>query len=645
MKNKINSIFWYIFIILYLEFVFKVFAFQNLFSLNTIYIIFFSIPVSIFFYLLFNIYNEKINFILGIIFSFLVSFLFCAQIVYFELYNSLLSVFSIKNGTAQVLGFTSTIKDVIFRVWFLLLIVFIPFILFTIFGKKVFEFKRVNLKLLITIIIAMLLFYTSSLLLIRNDDEGIYSLKRLYYETHAPVLTANKIGVLTMSRIDIKRYTFGFEEKIWLNKSTKKNNVEEVVKIAYNTLDIDFVNLIANESNETIKNMHIYFSSVEPTQKNEYTGLFKGKNLIFITAEGFDSIAIDETLTPTLYKMATNGVIFNNYYQPIFSVSTSDGEYMNMNSLIPKEGVWSMYRSSYIDMPFAIGNMFNKLGYKTNAYHDHTYTYYDRDKSHPNMGFTYMGCGNGLEDKMNCKHWPNSDYEMIEGTYYDYINDETSNFATYYMTVSGHLNYNFYGNNMASRNKSLVKDLPYSDAVKAYIACNIELDKAMEALLQHLEDAGILDDTLIVMGPDHYPYGLKVSEINEKSLINRDDKFDLYKTTLIIYNPKIEKVVVDKYVSSIDILPTVYNLFGLDFDSRLFMGRDVFSQENGLVMLSDRSWITDKGKYNSITKKFTPFEGVEIEENYIESINELVYQKFSMSSLILSNDYYSKLGL
>ncbi len=645
MKNKISSVFWYIFIIIYLESVYKIYAFHNLFSLNTLYIIFFSIPLSILFYLIFNIYNKKVNFILGIIFTFIITFLFCAQIVYFEFYESFLSAFSIKNGTAQVLGFASTIKAVILRVWYVVFINFIPFILYVIFSRKVLEFKRLKHKLIIILTIVMLLFYVSSLLFIRKEADGIYSLNRLYYETHAPVLTANKVGVLTMSRLDLKRYIFGFEEKIWLNDDTQKEEEEEIIEIFYNTLDIDFVNLIANESNEKIKNMHIYFNSVEPTQKNEYTGLFKGKNLIFITAEGLDSIAIDETLTPTLYKMATNGIVFNNYYQPIFPVSTSDGEYMNMNSLIPKEGVWSMYRSSFIDMPFAIGNMFNKLGYKTNAYHNHTYTYYDRDKSHPNMGFDYLGCGNGLEDRMNCKHWPNSDYEMIEGTYYDYINAETKNFATYYMTVSGHLNYNFYGNNMASRNKASVKDLPYSDAVKAYIACNMELDKAMEALLRHLEEAGILDDTLIVMGPDHYPYGLTAKEINEKSIINRDDKFDLYKTSLIMYNPAIEKVVVDKYTSSIDILPTVYNLFGIDYDSRLLMGRDVFSPGDGLVILSDRSWITDKGKYNSITKKFNAYEGVTVDENYVESVNELVYQKFSMSSLILSNNYYSKLGL
>ena len=205
--------------------------------------------------------------------------------------------------------------------------------------------------------------------------------------------------------------------------------------------------------------------------------------------------------------------VFNNYYQPLYPVSTSDGEYLNLTSLIPKEGVWSFYRSSKVNMKMSYPNMFKKNGYTTYGFHNHTYNYYSRDKSHPNIGMKYIGCGNGLEKKMNCKHWPNSDDEMIKVTTDYYIKKQP--FATYYMTVSGHLNYNFPGNNMASRNKKAVSNLNYSDAVKAYLATHIELEKAMKRLLKTLEEAGVLDDTLIVMAPDHYPYGLSKDHIKK----------------------------------------------------------------------------------------------------------------------------------
>ncbi|UKI57304.1 MAG: hypothetical protein L6V81_08115 [Clostridium sp.] len=95
-----------------------------------------------------------------------------------------------------------------------------------------------------------------------------------------------------------------------------------------------------------------------------------------------------------------------------------------------------------------------------------------------------------------------------------------------------------------------------------------------------------------------------------------------------MYNPNIEKTVVDKVISSLDILPTIYNLYGLSFDSRLLMGRDIFSNNEHIVILSDRSWITDKGKYNSVTKRIhKKTTDKEIEEGYIDRINTIVNQK------------------
>lgn len=465
------------------------------------------------------------------------------------------------------------------------------------------------------------------------------------------MITINKVGLLSMECLDLERYLFGFEEKLYNVKPSESNKGDDIEEVKYNVLDIDFDKLISEEKDDMVKSMHEYFESVMPTKQNEYTGIFKGKNLIYITAEGFDKIAVNKELTPTLYKLVNNGFVFENYYQPLFSVSTSDGEYMVMNSLIPKEGVWSFYRSSNIYMPFGLGNVFKREGYSpVNAYHDHTYTYYSRDESHPNLGFDkYVGCGNGLEKLMNCKVWPESDIEMIDATINDYI--DSDKFMTYYMTVSGHLNYTFTGNSMSYKNRELVKDLSYSEHIKAYLAANIELDRALEKLLIYLEDSKKLDDTVIVISPDHYPYGLKTSELNEISDTDRSDKFEMFHTSLIIYNSEMkENVKVSKYVSSIDVLPTVYNLFGIEYDSRLMMGRDALSDSEGLVMLSDRSFINENGSYNSITGEYKSFKS-DVSNEYVDNMNYEVYQKFTMSSLLLYEkngvylDYYRKLGL
>lgn len=674
MKNKFKSLYWFLILIIFLECVYKISIFKTFFSWDTLLLLLFSMPIVILFYIITSLFKEKINKILVFILSLIITIIFIAQIVYFNFYQSMFSVFSVMNGTTQVMQFAQDILNIMLGIWYIILICLIPLVLFIIFNKKVFSFKQLKLKKALIWFCAMLIFYSSQLLLIKFDDESPSSLNWLYSGTHAPMVTAKKVGLLTMTRYDLVRFIFGFEEKVWINdiEEEKEEEPEEII-IKYNELDIDFDSLILNESNSKIKSMHEYFKNTPSTSQNEFTGMFKDKNLIFITAEGFDTLAIDETLTPTLYKLANNGFIFKNFYQPLFPVSTSDGEYMNVMSLIPKEGVWSLYQSSKNYMPFAIGNMFKKLGYKTMAYHNHSYKYYNRDKSHPNMGFKYIGCGNGLQKKMKCGIWPESDYEMMKATFSDYkytkeqelasktIEEMSSmiegmaetkkiqKFATYYMTVSGHLNYSKSGNNMARRNWDAVKNLPYSEAIKAYIACNIEFEKAMKYLLDSLEEAGILDDTVIVISPDHYPYGLKNErkEMSEILGIDKLDKFENYRTSLIIYNSDMENIEINKYASSIDILPTVYNLFGLEFDSRLLMGRDILSSdEEGLIILSDRSWITDKGTYNSIKGKFTPYnEDENVTEEYIDMVNQKVQERFSMSTLILTYDYYNHLGL
>lgn len=645
MKKKIHGSIFCAFWIVYLELIYRIFIVGNFFSLNTLSVILFSMTWMAITALIVGLFNEKVNRIISYFILFFYTLITLAQIVYYNFYDSIFSFFSLTTGTGQVMQFWQMILEVVARIWYVFALTLVPLILYYIFNKKIFKFNKLRLKDILLNLVLLVFSLTMILVEVTYDNKGVYSLNRLIYKTHAPMLTINKTGLWSMQIIDLYRYIFGFEEEVEVSAVEETPEKVELEKEKeYNKIDIDFESLIEKESNSTVKNMHKYFSSVVPSEKNKYTGLFKDKNLIFITAEAFDTIAIDKDITPTLYKMANNSYIFTNYYQPLYPVSTSDGEYMNLISLIPKEGVWSFYKSSKISMPMGFGTMFKNEGYTSYGFHNHTYKYYDRHLSHPNIGLSYIGCGNGLEKKMNCKRWPNSDYEMIEATTDYYLNDEKP-FATYYMTVSGHLNYNFYGNSMSARNKNKVKNLKYSDAIKAYYAAQIELDKAMELLLKKLEEKGVLDDTLIIMGPDHYPYGLTQKQMNEVSNIDRSNKFENYHTTLIMYNPSIEKTVIDKTISGLDLLPTIYNLYGIEFDSRLLMGRDIFSDSEHIVILSDRSWITEAGRYNSVTRKFTKTTEEEIDDDYIDRINSIVNNRFSMSALILDNNYYKKVGL
>lgn len=626
--------------LLYLELIYHLFIF-NSFKLKHIFLItIFTVLSTIFIDLITSLFTKKVNKWLMIIINCFLSVLFIAQIINYRFYGNVISIYSIIHG-GQVFGFLSAIFSVLWQNIICVILLLIPIPLYIIFNKKI-ETDNLSWKVILKKNGLLIIVFILSLLSLQTDKKEIYSAKNLYYYRHAPLETVKKLGMLTTLRLDLERTITGFEENLTkvtdLNLPEVKEDTKNEDKIKYNIEDIDFLKLAEEETKTEIKNIHYYMANETPTKQNKYTGMFKDKNLIVITAEAFSPIAVNEALTPTLYKLVNQGFTFTNFYSPIYYVSTSDGEYVSLTSLLPKESVWSFYKSSKNYLPYVYGNVFKNLGYETYAFHDGQYKYYDRNLSHPNMGYKYMACGNGLEKLMNCKKWPQSDLEMINATFDMYSNEEK--FVAYYMSISGHLEYNFYGNNMANKNKALVADTEYSDKIKAYIACQIELDKALEELINKLKEKDILDDTVIVLSADHYPYGLTNDDINSVTPLE-DAKFDIHKNNLIIWSNTMKKnIKIDKIAESLDILPTILNLFGINYDSRLLIGKDILSDTDGLVILNDRSWITKYGKYNASTQKFTSLTEEEIPENYVNKINEIVANKFVISKNILDTNYY-----
>ena len=300
--------------------------------------------------------------------------------------------------------------------------------------------------------------------------------------------------------------------------------------------------------------------------------------------------------------------------------------------------------------PFnTIGAQLQREGYFSRAYHNNIYTFYDRHKTHVDLGYEeFIGMKNGMEEGVQ-DVWPQSDLEMFDFTLPQYIDRQP--FSIYYMTVSGHCRYNNLGNAQAKKNWDLVQHLPYSDGVKAYIACNLELEKGLASLVKQLEDAGIAEDTVIVMAPDHYPYGLgtawglKSDGLAELYGVEKYDLFQRDKNTLIIWSGCLEDMdlKVDAPVCSVDILPTLSNLFGVTYDSRMSVGRDVLGTEEAISLWPDYSWVTEKGSYTAAGNQFTPAEGTEIPEGYVERINAIVTNKVKFSRMVQNAPFFTRL--
>jgi len=639
--KKVSKIYYLTFLIFYLELLTKIFISK---SINGIFYTFlFSLPVIFFFYLLMNIGKDKGNKIICYITTILLIFYYGFQSIFCKLFSNIFSFSSI-GMAGNALDFKNIALDAIVDNLPMLIFYLIPLLLLIIFGKKI-EFKRSSKKYLGMSTGWLILLYGISLLCLLPNKDKVYSAYNLYYHINSEYKTVETFGIATYTRLDIERVLFGFEEKITTSEELPENNENEPSEqepepITYNQIDIDFEELLSKEKNETIKNILTYFKNSEATNKNEYTGMFKDKNLIFILAEGFNMIAVDENLTPTLYKLTHEGFVFNNFYSPVF-LSTTGGEFQATTGMIPTQEILANWKKLKPTIKYALGNSFSNLGYHVQSYHDWTYTYYSRQKTMPTLGFNeYMGCGNGLEKKMSCK-WLPSDMDMMKVTlplYKDY-----EKFATYYVSVSGHAPYVYQssGNSIALKNTDLVKDLPYSNNVKAYLATQIEFDRALETLIKGLEEAGILEDTVISFVGDHYPYTLTIEEINELSEYPRDEIVEVNHSNFVIWNSEMkENITIDKVGSQIDVLPTLLNLFGIEYDSRLIVGKDILSDTPGLAIFSNRSWVSDYGTYNK--GKFTLKENKELEdiEEYIDLVNNIVSNRFTLSSQIIKYKMY-----
>lgn len=452
-----------------------------------------------------------------------------------------------------------------------------------------------------------------------------------------------RFGLLTTIRLELTRHAKTEEQDYYIPEETQgENPAQEPAEVRYNVMDIDFDALNAMTEDKKLLAINDYCSKVTGTNQNEYTGMLKDYNLIVMCAESFSPAAIDKDLTPNLYKLTQQGIIFNNYYNT-FPNTTTDGEYALMQGLYPDAGrskaVSSLYASRNSYLPFTLGNAFqSQRGVESFGYHNYRGSYYGRDESHPNMGYTMKFAGDGMTFTTN---WPASDLEMMEQSIDDYIGKEP--FHAYYMTFSGHYKYDIGTNEMAKRNWDQVKDLPYSsNAIKAYLSCNIEFDKAIGYLMERLEQAGVADRTAIVIAGDHFPYGLKDSEYAE--LIGHDiDGFSKFKSALIFWVGGLEKnIVVDEYCCNVDVLPTILNLWGFEYDSRLLAGTDVFSDGTHVAVLVDKSFLTDKVWFNASTGEIRyQVPESEIPEGYVENMNQLIATRFSISADILNTAYYN----
>lgn len=622
-------------------------------------------------------FKRKVNRILEKVLTALISLVYIIELIARKILQAYYP-FSTLGLAAEnhLTDYLDAIVSMVIRSIPIIIVLLLPTIFLFVFGNRVLVFPRTDVRFAGVLVAAMVVLHLVGLLTVHLPWKGDLTPAQLYKMDTNLDDQVEQLGMLTMLRLDIKHMfvpvgntlddDFGepsqtpSEVPVGPTESGDPNeSAAPVIDTSPNVMDVDLEGAAASTGNEDIQWLAKYFNSKTPTNKNEYTGMFEGYNVIFFTLEGFSGYAIDPELTPTLYKLSHEGFVFENYYTPLHYTSTSGGECQNLLGLYPKDGnPSSMKRTGVLgtNCYFSLAQQLGRQGYTNLGYHGNT-DMYGRYASHTNLGYTWKQYQTGLDLEMNSDGsdylWPQRDKYVIDASVDDYINGDAP-FNIYYLTISGHMPYS--NNRVAKQYRDLVDPLPYSDTTKNYVATAIEVDRALEALLDKLEAAGKLDKTLIVATADHVPY-FNVDTLEElagetfgssedlENLKEGSINVDVYQNTLIMWSASMEEPVhVDKVCGQVDVLPTISNLLGLEYDSRMLSGSDILSDSEGQVIFHSRSWLTDQGYYNRYTQEFTPAEGVtmtaEEQEAYVSSMKKQVGNKLSCTELIIENDFY-----
>ncbi len=699
--------------LIYIELVAHFAAFSEIDSTFFVYATFFSISGGLVMALLSTIFSKKINYIISLVLLGLATLLCCVQVIYSAFFGDFFQLTTLGMAGNLADYMENTIKVIFANIHWVLLL-FIPFVLLAVFGRKTVAPHKADMMIRICCAVLAVGFFMLGTLYVNSHDD-LFGDKFIYREGFQVKDSISRFGVLTTARLELQYKLFGIPEadmgelpdvlegeittaiqgsNIFGPKETTSPETEPVsppvsgevtqgsevsgevsgnettppdppkppvIDRSPQRLDIDFDKLIADAKAAGKNNLakaHSFFASRPGTNKHEYTGLFEGKNLIYITVEGWAPDAINEKLTPTLYMMKNQGFVFENYYCSLWGGSTATGEYANITGNFYYDAS-CLKKSANTYQPYALGNSLSKLGYECHAFHNHTYDYYSRDKSHPNFGYDWHAVGNW--DVNFTSAWPKSDQELALNSL-SYLSLEEP-FHLYYMTVSGHAYQTFGGNRQAAKHRSYVTEVlggDYKNELSlSFISCQYEVELMVKALYDECARLGILEDTVFVLAPDHFPYGLSEDDAaNQAALaemygLPKDDiynNFDLYKAPLIIWSGSMTKPVkVDKVCSAIDILPTLLDLFGVPYDSRILMGQDILDfNAEGIVTLntlkSSYHFITDYGEFNFKTKKFTVAEGYNVDsaalEAYVSQKRDYLYNMRTYGPYILDNDYY-----
>lgn len=428
------------------------------------------------------------------------------------------------------------------------------------------------------------------------------------------------------------------------NKSMRISGLYE-----YTTRNFYITYLKAKKANNVkeLEFLNEVYSIEEPPYQTNYTGMFEGKNVIYLQLEGIDEWLLDEETMPTLYNMKNNALNFINHYSYYNGGgSTFNSEFaVNTGFLTPVSYNQNAYTFSRNNFDYSMARLFKKKGYSVNAFHMNTKEYYSRGANYDNWGYdNYYG----LKDQDT--YTDNSyilDRELILNEKFSELLFPTDKpFVDYIISYSNHMPFtNTKGvcqlllekqkeEILASDPNAVIEEKTYTEEECSRLQAR-ETDNMINLLITKLRDNNLLENTVIVAFADHYLYTL--TDQNILAQYKETDNNLINHTPFLIWKDGMKKQTIKEVTSQLNILPTTINLFGLEYHPNYYIGSDALNPDyKGYVFFPDYSWYDG----NVYVEGGVVTNGKEIEPTALEEKNHYINYVIKKNDLTLKYNYF-----
>ena len=492
--------------------------------------------------------------------------------------------------------------------------------------------RQIKYHHILIILLSIILLIISVKLMNKKENKAIAKNRKIKIVllTIVLILSTRYLAVLSLgNKVDDNAWNFWNTEKniyIDYNSTSRSYIVSGIYEYFFRDIYTYFRDLTKEKNNNEVEEINNYINNLNyELEVNEYTNIFKDKNVIMIMLESIDSWLVNEEIMPTLTNIKNTGINFTNRYSPSFgSGSTINTEFASLTSLYASVTNKPIYLYDDNNFDYSLPNLFKNNGYSVNSVHMNTGSFYNRENFHLTLGFENHYALSDLIDNTNFEY----DTNLIKNNdSYNYIINKDNNFLTFITTYSAHVPYinNQLCNNLDTEQFKIKND----EETTCLRALANETDNFLKLLIESLKKDNLLDDTILVLYTDHYAYGYSDTSI----WTNIKDTKLSQNTTFVIWNNNIEHKNIDTFCDTVDIPVTLFNMFGINYNPNIYMGTDIFSKNHeNFAYFNDYSWINKDIYYTGNKTNY--------DINIIKDISNKVNNKIKTNEKIINSNYY-----